>query len=167
MVLGVAEFLLDRPVRSVLDVGCGEGPWQPILARLRPRLRYTGVDPSEYAVRRFGKKRNIRLGTFDRLDETGLRGKFDLIVCCDFLNYLPKPDLTRGVSHVTSLLGGVAYLEVYTAQDEIVGDLRGWHRRPTRWYRRFFEGAGLTSCGMHCYVGEALYGNTVALERSG
>ena len=166
MVLGVTEFLLQRPARTVLDVGCGEGAWQPILQRLRPGIEYTGVDPSEYAVRRYGARRNIRLGTFDRLDEQGFRGRFDLIVCCDFLNYVPTRELTRGVEHVASLLGGVAYLEVYTARDEVEGDIRGWHRRAERWYRRFFERMGLTGCGLHCYVGEELRDNTVELERA-
>lgn len=166
MVLGIAEVLLERPVRTVLDVGCGEGAWQPILNRLRPGVRYTGVDPSEYAVARYGRRRNIRLGTFDRLDELGLRGRFDLIVCCDFLNYVQTRELRRGLAHVRELLGGVAYLEVYAAQDEIVGDVRGWQRRPARWYRRLFDEMGLVGCGMHCYVGESLRQNTVALERA-
>ena len=166
MVLGVTELLLERPVRTVLDVGCGEGAWQPVLKRLRPAIRYTGIDPSEYAVERYGARRNIRLGTFDRLDDQGFRGKFDLIVCCDFLNYVGTRDLRRGVEHVRDLLGGVAYLEVYAAQDEIEGDIRGWHRRPARWYRRLFDEMGLVGCGMHCYVGESLRHNTVALERA-
>src|SRR5512132_2009708 len=46
MAVGVAEFLLGRPIRTVLDVGCGEAPWFPVLRRLRPRIRYTGVDSS-------------------------------------------------------------------------------------------------------------------------
>ncbi|NUQ13332.1 MAG: class I SAM-dependent methyltransferase, partial [Gemmatimonadaceae bacterium] len=53
-VVGVTEYLLDRPVRSVLDVGCGEGNWAAVLRGIRPRARYLGVDGSEYAIRRFG-----------------------------------------------------------------------------------------------------------------
>lgn len=164
LVVGITEFLLERPVRTVLDVGCGEGAWQPILQRMRPGVQYTGVDPSEYAVERYGRRRNIVLGTFDRLDELDLRGPFDLVVCCDFLNYLPTRELRRGLEHVTAMLGGVAYLEMYTAQDEVVGDVRGWHRRPARWYRRLFDEMGLLGCGMHCYVGKSLRESTVVLE---
>ena len=51
-VLGVAEYLLERRVTSVLDVGAGEGHWRAILRRLRPGLRYYGVDPSDTQVRR-------------------------------------------------------------------------------------------------------------------
>src|SRR5687767_13317126 len=43
MVTAIAEALLERPIRSVLDVGCGEGAARAHLRRLRPRLRYTGV----------------------------------------------------------------------------------------------------------------------------
>lgn len=28
LVTGIAEALLERPLRSVLDVGCGEGAWR-------------------------------------------------------------------------------------------------------------------------------------------
>jgi ubiquinone/menaquinone biosynthesis C-methylase UbiE len=34
--LAATEYLLERPVRSVLDVGCGEGDWALELRRRRP-----------------------------------------------------------------------------------------------------------------------------------
>ena len=37
-VLAAAEYILGRPVRTVLDVGSGEGQWNPALRRLRPSL---------------------------------------------------------------------------------------------------------------------------------
>src|SRR5438552_15799386 len=70
--VAAAEQLLDRRIRSVLDVGCGEAPWQPLLQRLRPGIRYAGIDSSPYSVERFGLRRNVRLGTFGRLGELGL-----------------------------------------------------------------------------------------------
>ena len=30
--VAAVEYLFERPVRSVLDVGCGEGPWSVALA---------------------------------------------------------------------------------------------------------------------------------------
>jgi SAM-dependent methyltransferase len=62
LVVSVAEFVLGRTIRRVLDVGCGEGEWYTALRALRPSIRYSGLEPSEYAVNRFGAKRNIRLG---------------------------------------------------------------------------------------------------------
>jgi SAM-dependent methyltransferase len=165
LAVGVAEYLLDRPIRSVLDVGCGEGVWRAPLRRLRPSVRYVGVDTSEYVVARYGARRGIVLGAIERLGDLGLDGPFDLVVCCDVLNYLGGPALTRGLRSVRDLMGGVAYLEVFDADDEMSGDTRGWHRRPAGFYRRLFRRLGLVSCGMHCYVGEALAESVASLER--
>lgn len=165
MVLGLTEFLIERPVRTVLDVGCGEAPWQPILRRLRPAARYTGVDPSPYVVERFGKRRNVRQGTFAGLGEMGLKGPFDLVVCSDALHYVSEEDVWKGLPWLAALLGGVAYLEVLTTDDEIVGDLEAWQPRPARFYRRAFDAAGLTPCGMQCWVGPLLHERVTAMER--
>ncbi len=168
LVTGIAEALLERPIRSVLDVGCGEGAWRAHLRDLRPRLRYTGVESSEYAVERFGKSRNIMRGSFGSLGELakgGLEGPFDLIVVCDVLHYVPDDELAPGFAAVASLLGGVAYLEAYTIEDSIEGDRHTWHHRTADQYRRLFRRTRLLPVGMHCYVGESLSHGTVALER--
>ena len=57
LAVSVAEYLLERPLRSVLDAGCGEAPWRALLRHARPSVRYVGVDSSEYAIGRFGKER--------------------------------------------------------------------------------------------------------------
>jgi SAM-dependent methyltransferase len=165
MVMGIAEALLDRPVRSVLDVGCGEGSWRAHLRRLRPGLRYTGVESSDYAVRRFGAARGIVRGTFGTLGALALKGPFDLIVVCDVLHYVPDEEIGPGLAGIAALLGGVAYLEAYTTADAVDGDSRAWsHREPSQ-YRRAFRRVGLIPVGMHCYVGARLAERTAALER--
>jgi len=98
MALSVAEYYLERPVRTVLDVGCGEGNWFPALRSLRKGLRYTGVDSSRYAVERYGNSRNIRLGSFSSLEELRLADSYDLIVCSDTLFYLDLAELKLGLS---------------------------------------------------------------------
>jgi SAM-dependent methyltransferase len=166
MALAVAEYLLQRPVRSVLDVGCGEGAWLHLLREVRPRLHYTGIDPSEYAVRRYGKRRNLRLGSFDTIaDHTDLKPA-DLVVCSDMLNYLSARALRSGLEQLHPLVGGVAYLELYAAEDGVEGDTRSWKRQTARYYRRMLEKLGYVSCGVHCYVTGALLPNTVSLERA-
>jgi hypothetical protein len=35
-----AEYYLERPIRSVLDIGCGEGAWRAPLLKLRPKVEY-------------------------------------------------------------------------------------------------------------------------------
>lgn len=165
MVVSIAEYVLGRPIRSVLDVGCGEGTWYSILRRLRPAVRYTGVDPSPYVVRRFGGRRHIRLGSLQALDRHGWIRTFDLIVCCDVLNYLPPSHLAPGLSHVSRLLGGVAYLEIYTGRDRVTGDVGGWRARSPSFYQRLLRNAGLTRCGPHCYIPPELARHTAVLER--
>lgn len=168
LVVGIAEALLERPIRTVLDVGCGEGAWRAHLRRLRPRVRYTGVESSDYAVGRFGRSRNIvrgSFGTLGQLDDRRVRGRFDLVVVCDVLHYVPEGELGPGLGAIAARLGGVAYLEAYTTEDEIEGDRHAWHHRSAEQYRRHFRRAGLHAVGMHCYVGREMIGGTAALER--
>lgn len=164
-VLRASEHILGRPVRTVLDVGCGEGHWYPVLAKRRPAIRYIGVDPSEYAVRRWGRRRNIHLGSIDTFASLGVGDAFDLVVCSGVLNYLDTATLTRGLRQIVAVLGGVAYLELYTASDRVTGDTRAAKRRAPSWYREQLRRAGLTPCGMHLYVPRARTTELAALER--
>lgn len=164
MVAAVAEYFLGRKLRSVLDIGAGEGRWGVELRRLRPGLRYVGIDPSEYVVARHGRRRNIKLGTFEQVPSMALGRGFDLIVCADMLQYIPDAALKRGVRHIAGLLNGVAFLESYTSADDMEGDLEGWHPRSKSRYRRIFADAGLVACGVHCYLSRAVAGNAVELE---
>ncbi|MEX1117852.1 MAG: class I SAM-dependent methyltransferase, partial [Terrimicrobiaceae bacterium] len=95
LVVAVAEYYLGRQVRTALDVGCGEGAWLPALRKLRPRLRYTGVDPSAYVIQRFGKTRNLIPGSFGDLPK--LARSYDLIICSDCLYYVPDEELVVGL----------------------------------------------------------------------
>ena len=94
-----------------------------------PAQRERGVDPSEYVVRKYGKRRNIRLGGFEDVARLDVGRGFDLIVCADMLQYIATPALERGIRHLASLLHGVAFLEAYTSGDDMEGDLEGWHFR--------------------------------------
>lgn len=164
MVVGVAEYFLRRKVRSVLDIGAGEGAWRAELRRLRPQIRYMGIDPSEYVVRRHGRRRNIRLGSFEDLATMSLGRSYDLVVCADVIQYVPDDALERGVRRIASVLNGVAFLESYTTGDEMEGDLSDWHPRSKARYRRLFADAGLVGCGLHCFVTPVLAEQSVELE---
>ena len=152
LALAAAEYVLARPVRSVLDVGCGEAPWRATLKRARPQLRYVGVDSSEYVVRRYGKRRGIRAGTLGTLGELRLGGPFDLVVCADVLEYVPTPELHEGLLQMRRLCRGLAYIEAFASGDDMVGDRAGWHHRSERKYRDAFAAAGYIACGLHCWV---------------
>lgn len=165
-ILSAAEYLLDRPVRSVLDVGCGEGNWSTVLKKLRPKARYLGVDGSEYAIKRYGARRNLRLGSFGGLGDLDLDGPFDVILCLGVLNYVAPDELKTGLRAIHELSGGLVYLEIFTRADDASGDFTREYARWPGWYRRTFRQAGLVSLGLHCYVPKELAGNAAALERA-
>lgn len=161
----MAEWVLGRPVRSVLDVGCGEGQWRPQLARLRPLVHYDGVDPSAYAVTRYGARRGLQLGGIEDLDALPLRPQYDLVVCCGMLNYLSSRTLRRGLVQLSRRTGGVAYLELFTRTDAFEGDTNWPRPQAAAWYRRVIRNAGLHSIGMHGYVPMAQRDRVSTLER--
>jgi hypothetical protein len=94
-----------------------------------------------------------------------LRRRFDLVVCSDVLQYLPTPELRRGLEALRRLAGGVLWLDAYTAEDHFVGDREGWQARSERAWRRAFREAGLVSCGLNCWVPRRLERRLTALER--
>jgi SAM-dependent methyltransferase len=163
--VAVAEYLLDRPVRSVLDVGCGEGAWGVALRRMRPRARYVGIDPSRYAVGRYGRRRRLHLGGLGDLDRLGLQGQFDLIVCVDVIAYVKAAEIRRGLEAISSMLSGVALIEVFTSADRFEGDLEGYHRRHPNTYRRWFTDAGLVHIGPNLWCGQRLWPTLSSFER--
>jgi SAM-dependent methyltransferase len=166
--IAAAEYVLDRPVRTVLDVGAGEGHWQPVLRALRPSLRYVGVEPSAYAVGRFGKTRGLRLGSVESLDALRLHDEypdgFDLVVCCGVLNYVPNRLLNSALEMLQVHTGGLAWLEVFTKHDEIEGDVAALKPQPASWYRDRIRQAGLVPCGLHLYAPMDRAAGLTALE---
>lgn len=163
-VLATTEHLLMRPVRRVLDVGCGEGAWRAPLLAARPALRYAGVDPSEYAVARYGRTRGITLGGIGDLPDLGLRGRFDLVVCADVLPYVPDEEIDRGLAWLAERLDGLAYLHAMTTTDEFFGDRTGFHHRTAADYHERFARHGLHRVGPHLYAGAAVLPTLTALE---
>ena len=175
LAVSAAEYVLEREVESVLDIGCGEAPWRALLKRLRPRARYFGIDPSPYAVARYGRTRGIVQGGVGDLGTPalssallglGARPPFDLVVCSDVLHYVPTKDLARGLKTIGKWVGpGLAFLEFFTRDDDTEGDTEDFRRRPTASYARLLRAAGLTHLGLHCYVGRDVAREIMAFER--
>ncbi len=166
MVVAQAEYYLGRPIRNVLDVGCGEGAWRAPLRALRPGIHYRGLDASEYVAMRYGRSRNIGLATFGQLAELRFDTRFDLIVCTDVLHYLKPAEIRAGLVGIGEMLEGIAFLEVFTTRDDVDGDREGFFARAPAWYLRAFHEVGLLSCGSHCYLGPRLERHIAALERA-
>jgi SAM-dependent methyltransferase len=167
LAVAAAEYFLQRDLRSVLDIGCGEGAWLPHLRALRPRVKYLGLDPSTYAVQQFGRTRNIQLAAFGDLPSLRLKRTFDLIVCSDVLHYVEEAEIKAGVREIVRLCEGVAYLEVLTEEDDIVGDLEGLIARPASWYRRVFTRAGMVHVAPYIWLGTSMQPIASALEVGG
>ncbi|MFN8582537.1 MAG: class I SAM-dependent methyltransferase [Gemmatimonadaceae bacterium] len=151
-IVSATEYLFEQPVRRVLDVGCGEGNWRPPLQRIRPGATYWGVDASAYAVARWGRRRNIQLGTFGTLASLALPGTFDLVLCCGVLMYVAPDELRSGLTAIRALASGVCYFEVFTSADSATGDFDARAMRPPSWWRRLFRETGFVSCGLHTYL---------------
>jgi len=165
-VLHTVEWILQRPLRSVLDVGCGEGQWGVALRRRRRALRYVGVDPSAWAVETHGARRGLQLGGITDLDRVLPAGRrFDLVLSVDMLNYLDAPTLREGLRQVARRVGGVAYLELFAAGDAYEGDTDWPRPKPAAWYRTTLATAGFVPIGLQCYVLRAEADRLAALER--
>lgn len=164
MAAATAEYHLQRPIRTVLDVGCGEGVWRAPLLKLRPRLDYLGFDSSEYAIRRYGRSRHLRFARFADFAELRPCAPVDLLVCSDVLHYLTARELDRGLPGLAELCGGIAFLELFTREDEAEGDEVDFRNRPAKFYRQRFEAVGFRQIGSHCWLSPQLAGDAVALD---
>ena len=164
LALSIAEYYLERSVKSILDVGCGEGNWLSPLRVLRPAVEYTGIDASPYVVERYGKKRGIRLGSFATLGMCDLRKCYDLIICSDTLFYLPLEELKNGLTFLASRTGGIAFLELYTGKDSVIGDFPAEKLESAAFYKQLLRRNGFLSVGSHCYLGPELSDHAMEME---
>ena len=165
LAIATTEYVLHRGIRTVLDVGCGEGAWLAHLRAFRPRIHYLGLDSSDYVVERFGRSRNIRKAAFGDLPSLDL-GTFDLVVCSDVLHYVRDEEIRAGVAAIARMAEGVAFLEVLTSEDDATGDLDSFRHRPAAWYRATFRKAGLTQIAPYCWAAPAMQEALAELERA-
>ena len=166
LAVAMAEYHLERPIRSVLGIGCGEGAWRAPLLKLRPRLDYLGFDASEYAVRRYSGSRNIHYARFGDFEYLRPCPPADLLVCSDVLHYLDTRELNRGLPGLADLCGGVAFIEMFAKEDAAIGDEDEFHARPASFYRRKLADAGFVQIGSHGWLSPALAGHATALEHA-
>jgi len=164
LAVATAEYHLERPLRSVLDIGCGEGAWRAPLLRMRPRAQYLGFDSSEYAITRFGRRRNLHLARFADFAHLRPCPPVDLLVCSDVMHYLPLRELDRGLPGLAELCGGVAFLECFAREDHTEGDDVDFQARPASFYRRRFSALGFRQVGSHCWLSPLRAADAAALE---
>ena len=159
-----AEYFLERPIKTVLDVGAGIGLWRSQLLKLRPKLDYLGMDSSEFAVRRYGKSRNLFYAQITDLANLRPCPPVDLLVCSDVLHYIPTAALKCALPGLAELCAGVAFLEIYCREDEIEGDLKEFQPRSEKFYRRQLNAVGFQQIGTHLWLSPSYSGTLTALE---
>ena len=164
LAVSVAEYHLERPIRNVLDIGCGEGAWRAPLRKLRPDATYLGFDASEYAIARYGRARNLRLAKFGDFEMLRPCAPVDLLVCSDVLHYLSVKELDRGLPGLAELCGGVAFLETFAREDQAIGDEHEFQQRSAAFYRKRFAALGFAQVGSHCWLSPNLVDRATALE---
>jgi SAM-dependent methyltransferase len=101
---------LRVPVRRVLDVGCGIGLWQGIVARHFPLAAYHGVEFSPYLCERYGWEPGSVV-------DYRAEAPFDLVICQGVLPYLNPADLKRALHNLGQLSHGALYLEAVSRED--------------------------------------------------
>ena len=164
LAVATAEYHLERPLRSVLDIGCGEGAWRAPLLKLRPKVQYLGFDSSDYAIARHGRARNLHHARFADFQHLRPCAPVDLLVCSDVLHYLDTRELDLGLTALAELCGGVAFIEVFTRGDGAVGDEHHFKQRNAAFYRNRLRALGLHPLGSHCWLSPMLVPHATALE---
>ena len=88
-----------------LDIGCGGGLSSVALARMGALV--TGIDPGSRALdaaREAAKKRDLSVnffcGTLDEFDPSDNEPAFDLVLCLELLEHVPRPgELVQAAAH--------------------------------------------------------------------
>ena len=106
-------------VQRILDVGCGEGPYEELLAPLARsgRIRYTGIEPDAKRVARLRERwpwAQLEVATAESFVADGTGRKFDHVLVLRSWNHLSDPaSAARGL--VAALKPGGSLLVVDNA----------------------------------------------------
>jgi|GEM_PF-253940 len=124
----------DVPVRRVLDIGCGLGWFKRPLLKTFPQARYTGVEFSHYLCERHGWEQGSVVNYRGR-------GTYDLVLCCDVVQYLDKVEAIAAINNLARLCSGALYFHVPTKKDwQLTIDPSGTdlnvHVRSGAWYKK-------------------------------
>lgn len=139
-----AKLLPDLNGRRVLEIGCGRGDFALWLAERAPEANITAIDFSDAAIE-IAKKRAAEAGgrvRFEVGDAQSLRfenDSFDVIVSCECLEHVPRPELMIGEMYRLLKPGGQFVL---TTENYFNGMVLAWIKS---WLTKtpFNSGSGL------------------------
>ncbi|MHC5063818.1 MAG: methyltransferase [Planctomycetota bacterium] len=128
---------LGLEVRRVLDLGCGLGYWQQVIAKQFPRASYRGVEMSEYLCESMGWEQGSVV-------DYHCEQPSDLVICQGVLQYLNRPQAAAAIANLAELCGAALYLEALTSEDlrqncDPQRTDTKVHLRTANWYRRQLE----------------------------
>ena len=87
--------LIPENIKTIVDVGCGDGTYTIDIAIRKPNAKVSGFDPAKEAIV-LAKKQNPQLFFYEGniLDNTTLKAeKFDIAVIRGVLHHLSEPEL--------------------------------------------------------------------------
>lgn len=92
-----------RPIRSVIDVGCGQGRLARMLAQELPEAAYTGMDLGQAQLD--GTRQAQPNGTFilSRLQDYQGEQKYDLAIASEVLLHIPPADIAKACANLKAL----------------------------------------------------------------
>jgi SAM-dependent methyltransferase len=145
-----ADWMLGRPLTSVIDIGCGEGAWGEALIWQRPGLAYAGYDSSEWAVSEYGTARHLHHCALADLRRLPLQ-QADLLLCHDVLHYVADTEIEAALAAIGRWSLTLAYVSVMSEEIDFVGDRVGYLARPAATYRRWMTRHGWVPAGGSWY----------------
>ncbi|HLV60680.1 MAG TPA: methyltransferase domain-containing protein [Fredinandcohnia sp.] len=153
----IAEVVRPLGVRTVLDVGCGEGYLARHLLDHVPGIELWGVDASESAIAAAQKRcpgARFRVATIDSLRDKGRR--FDLVVCSEVLEHLEDPAgaldvlATLAAPHALLTVPWEPWFQLANlARGKYLSRLGNHPEHIQRWTRRGFERLARTRFDAH------------------
>lgn len=100
--------MIPGNVKSVVDVGCGNGVFLNKLNQLKPELELLGVDRSLAALK------YVRVEKLEAsIDELPFGDQsFDCVTCLEVLEHLPIQSFMKGLQNITSIAGKYVIISV-------------------------------------------------------
>jgi len=123
--------LIGADVKTIIDIGCGDGTYTEEIANRKTNISVSGFDPAREAVK-IAKQKYPKLSFFEGniLDASTLGDhKFDLAVLRGVLHHLPDPDLA--IQNSGSIVDRIVILEPNGNNPilKIIEQVSSYHRK--------------------------------------